>query len=126
MSEASKGIGYDISLRLSKHYSVVVSAKSLSLLNALSLNINQNNGSAIAISCDVRHVDEIDELIKEAYNWKKRLDVVIYNAGAITWGPVEKTPLNKFDLLQAVLLFQEFRFFLPTIPFLLILPFFFT
>ena len=40
----------------------------------------------------------VDETIKHY----KRLDVLIYNSGAIWWASVEKTPMKRFQLMQKV------------------------
>lgn len=50
----------------------------------------------------MRYPESIDALVAQTIKTYGRLDVVVYNSGAIHWASVEKTPLKKFQLMQRV------------------------
>ncbi|KAK4650679.1 hypothetical protein QC762_709610 [Podospora pseudocomata] len=120
---ASRGIGRQVAIDLAKAgYHVIVSAKSTTPLSSLTtlspfppdpnspqstittvaLEITQLGLSATAIPVDTTSQTSIENLIHDIITSHKRLDVLIYNTGAIHWGPLSTTPLKKFLLLQSV------------------------
>ncbi|KAK4202711.1 putative short chain dehydrogenase family protein [Triangularia verruculosa] len=120
---ASRGIGRQVAIDLAKAgYHVIVSAKSTTPLSALTtlspfppdpnsskstittvaLEITNLGHSATAIPVDTTSQTSIENLINETFSQFGRIDVLIYNTGAIWWGPIATTPLKKFLLLQKV------------------------
>ncbi|KAI9932252.1 hypothetical protein ASPWEDRAFT_477068 [Aspergillus wentii DTO 134E9] len=117
---ASRGIGRQIAVDLAKDgYSVVVAAKTTSdayetvpfppdpnspksTINTVEREIREAGGHATAISVDVRDVTQIENMVKEAVSIYGRLDVLVYNSGAIWWSAVETTPTKRFQLMQKV------------------------
>ncbi|KAK4123580.1 NAD(P)-binding protein [Parathielavia appendiculata] len=114
---ASRGIGRQIAVDLAKEgYAVVVAAKSTtpqpdlvnispfppdpnspqSTIATVAREITLAGGEATAIPVDTTDYASIQRL---AY---ARLDVLIYNAGAIYWAPVSQTPMKRFRLMQRV------------------------
>lgn len=59
-------------------------------------------GEALALQVDTRDPDSVDALVKRTVQSFGRLDVVVYNSGAIWWASVERTPLKRFQLMQGV------------------------
>jgi NAD(P)-dependent dehydrogenase (short-subunit alcohol dehydrogenase family) len=51
---------------------------------------------------DTRDFGSIQNLIQQTIVAYGRLDVLIYNSGAIWWASVEKTPMKRFQLMQRV------------------------
>lgn len=51
---------------------------------------------------DVRDVENVKDLIDEVVRRLGRLDVLIYNSGAIWWSAVETTPVKRFQLMQQI------------------------
>lgn len=51
---------------------------------------------------DTRDFDSVQRMVDETIRIYGRLDVLIYNSGAIWWAPVEKTPMKRFQLMQHV------------------------
>ncbi|EOO04384.1 putative short chain dehydrogenase protein [Phaeoacremonium minimum UCRPA7] len=107
---ASRGIGRQIAIDLAKSdYRVVVAAKSTSdadkttpfppdpnssksTISTVEREIKDAGGDATAIAVDTRD-------FASKYG---RLDVVVYNSGAIWWASVEDTPMKRFQLMQRV------------------------
>ncbi|WYZ40593.1 hypothetical protein EsH8_IV_000934 [Colletotrichum jinshuiense] len=107
---ASRGIGRQIAIDLAKNgYAVVVAAKTTSnasetnpfppnpnsqqsTISTVAREIHEAGGNATPIAVDVR-----DQESKYS-----RLDVLVYNSGAIWWASVEDTPPKRFQLMQRV------------------------
>ncbi|KAB5570668.1 putative Hydroxysteroid dehydrogenase-like protein 2 [Coniochaeta sp. 2T2.1] len=117
---ASRGIGRQIAIDLAKAgYAVVVAAKSTSgaakvhpfppnpnspqsTISTVEREIREAGGEATAIAVDVRHYDDVQKLVAETIKKYGRLDVLVYNSGAIWWASVEDTPMKRFQLMQRV------------------------
>ncbi|KAF4216132.1 hypothetical protein CNMCM8980_007495 [Aspergillus fumigatiaffinis] len=117
---ASRGIGRQIAIDLAKNgYKVVVAAKttsnayatvpfppdpnsSQSTINTVEREIKESGGEAFALPVDVRDVKQVENLVHEAVRVAGRLDVLVYNSGAIWWSSVANTPTKRFQLMQRV------------------------
>lgn len=117
---ASRGIGRQVAIDLAKNgYAVVVAAKSTSdasktvpfppdpnsrqsTINTVEREIREASGDATAIPVDTRSVDQINRLVDETVRVYGRLDVLVYNSGAIWWAAVEDTPVKRFQLMQRI------------------------
>ncbi|RKL12915.1 hypothetical protein BFJ70_g16048 [Fusarium oxysporum] len=117
---ASRGIGRQVAISLAKNgYQVVVAAKtvsdayaaspfppnpnsSLSTINTVQREIKEAGGKSTAIQVDTRSMDSIKDMVDRTVDVYGRLDVVIYNSGAIWWASVENTPMKRFRLMQQV------------------------
>ncbi|KAH6654018.1 short chain dehydrogenase [Truncatella angustata] len=117
---ASRGIGRQIAIDLAKsQYAVVVAAKSTSdaakvtpfppdpnspesTISTVTREILESGGDAVAISVDTRDYASIEALITKTIETYGRLDVLVYNSGAIWWASVEDTPMKRFQLMQRV------------------------
>ncbi|TPX35025.1 hypothetical protein SmJEL517_g02444 [Synchytrium microbalum] len=117
---ASRGMGADMALALAKEkYHVVVTAKSqgavagygketklkgkkIRTVDDVAAEITAAGGTADAVQVDVRKVESIDEMVKKVVAMHGRVDVLIYNAGAIWWAPVKETNNKRFELMQEV------------------------
>lgn len=51
---------------------------------------------------DVRDYQNVEDMVEKTVQKYKRLDVLVYNSGAIWWSSVEKTPMKRFQLMQRV------------------------
>jgi NAD(P)-dependent dehydrogenase (short-subunit alcohol dehydrogenase family) len=117
---ASRGIGRQIAIDLAANgYAVVVTAKSVSdpsklasfppppnspdsTISTVTREITAAGGRALAVQVDVRSPESIERLIASTITQFSRLDVLVYNSGAIFWAPVAATPLKRFQLMQRV------------------------
>lgn len=64
--------------------------------------IRSSGGTATAIPVDTRSFPSIQSLVSRTIDTYGRIDVLIYNSGAIWWSSVEKTPFKRFQLMQQV------------------------
>ncbi|EFW20762.1 hypothetical protein D8B26_002918 [Coccidioides posadasii str. Silveira] len=117
---ASRGIGRQVAIDLAKNgYRVVVAAKSTSdasktspfppdpnspasTISTVQREIQENGGEAKAIQVDTRDFDSVTRMVDSTVEVYGRLDVIIYNSGAIWWASVENTPMKRFQLMQKV------------------------
>ncbi|KAF4461554.1 reductase [Fusarium albosuccineum] len=118
---ASRGIGRQVAVDLARNgYAIVVAAKTISdpskpaepfppnpnssasTITTVAREITTAGGHATAVQVDVRSPESIDNLISKTLSVYGRLDVLVYNSGAIFWAPVSSTPVKRFQLMQRV------------------------
>lgn len=75
---------------------------SQSTINTVAREIQELGGEAIAVQVDVRDVESINSMVDETVKTYGRIDVLVYNSGAIWWSSVDKTPMKRFQLMQRV------------------------
>ena len=75
---------------------------SLSTINTVAREIREAGGQAGTVAVDVRDAAQIQHAVEETIRVFGKLDVLIYNSGAIWWSSVEDTPLKRFKLMQQV------------------------
>jgi NAD(P)-dependent dehydrogenase (short-subunit alcohol dehydrogenase family) len=73
-----------------------------STISTVEREIREAGGDAHAITVDVRDLDSVQKMVEETVKVYGRLDVLIYNSGAIWWSSVETTPMKRFRLMQQV------------------------
>jgi NAD(P)-dependent dehydrogenase (short-subunit alcohol dehydrogenase family) len=73
-----------------------------STITTVAREIHEAGGQAAAVTVDVRDPQQIQHAIDETLRVFGKLDVLVYNSGAIWWSSVENTPLKRFKLMQAV------------------------
>ncbi|KAJ3036460.1 hypothetical protein HDV00_002702 [Rhizophlyctis rosea] len=107
---ATRGIGSEIALTLSKNFHVIIAGRFTPSnptsqypgdINSVAASITALGRKATPVQCDVRKTDDIKQLVERAEALGK-VEVVVYNAGAIWWGDVKETGLKRFELLQDV------------------------
>ncbi|EAQ89115.1 hypothetical protein CHGG_05734 [Chaetomium globosum CBS 148.51] len=74
----------------------------LSTITTVAREIALAGGEATAIPVDTTNYDSIQQLVTKTIETYNRLDILIYNAGAIWWAPVAATPMKRFQLMQRV------------------------
>ncbi|KAJ5367027.1 hypothetical protein N7541_000968 [Penicillium brevicompactum] len=116
---ASRGIGRQIAIDLARNnYTVMLAAKttsdanitpfppdpnsSLSTINTVAREIREAGGQAGTVAVDVRDAAQIQHAVDETIREFGKLNVLVYNSGAIWWSSVENTPLKRFRLMQQV------------------------
>lgn len=75
---------------------------SSSTINTVVREITEAGGEASAIQLDVRDFGEIQSMVDQTAKKYGRIDVLVYNSGAIWWSSVEKTPMKRFQLMQRI------------------------
>lgn len=73
-----------------------------STINTVEREIREAGGRAATVAVDVRDVAQIQHAVDETVRVFGKLDVLVYNSGAIWWSSVEKTSLKRFRLMQQV------------------------
>jgi Dehydrogenases with different specificities (related to short-chain alcohol dehydrogenases) len=75
---------------------------SQSTINTVEREIREAGGHASTVAADVRDAAQIQHAVEETVRIFGKLDVLVYNSGAIWWSSVENTPLKRFKLMQQV------------------------
>lgn len=107
---ASRGIGKAIALRLAKEgANIVVAAKSTEenpklggTIFSAAEEIEKKGGKALAVQCDIRFEDQIQQAVDKAVEKFGGIDAVINNASAISLTPTEQTEPKRFDLMHDI------------------------
>ncbi|KAF2095516.1 short chain dehydrogenase [Rhizodiscina lignyota] len=117
---ASRGIGRQVAIDLARNgYAVVIAAKSTSdaskvvpfppdpnspqsTISTVEREIREAGGEATAIPVDTRDFESVKKMVDGTVNVYGRLDVLVYNSGAIWWSSIEGTPMKRFQLMQRV------------------------
>lgn len=73
-----------------------------STISTVEREIRESGGEASALPVDVRDVAQVENLVHETVRIYGKLDVLVYNSGAIWWSSVEKTPVKRFQLMQKI------------------------
>ena len=64
--------------------------------------IKEADGDATAVVVDTTSFASVQAMLDQTVKTYGRLDVLIYNSGAIWWASVENTPMKRFQLMQKV------------------------
>ena len=81
---ASSGLGaYFAEILANQGATVVITARRLDRLEALSTQINNAGGKAIAIACDVDQPAAVAAMMEQAWAECGRIDIVVNNAGQV-------------------------------------------
>ncbi|MBU3713314.1 MAG: NAD(P)-dependent oxidoreductase [Ferruginibacter sp.] len=104
---ASRGIGKAIAMRLAREGAqIVVAAKSVEehpklggTIFSVAKEIEDAGGKALAVQCDIRDEEQIENAVKKTIEAFRGIDILINNASAISLTTTEDTSLKKFDLM---------------------------
>jgi NAD(P)-dependent dehydrogenase (short-subunit alcohol dehydrogenase family) len=73
-----------------------------STISTVVREIREEGGEATAIPVDTRDFESVTRMVNETVRIYGRIDVLVYNSGAIWWDSVAKTPMKRFQLMQRV------------------------
>lgn len=107
---ASRGVGAACALACAQEGArVAISAKTVDKhaslpgsLNQVAAQVQAMGGEALVVPCDVRSPQQVDDMVARTVDHFGRLDALVNNAGAITWGAVADWTVKKFDLVMGV------------------------
>ena len=107
---ASRGIGLAIALRAARDgANVAVAAKTVEphpklpgTIHTAAAEIEAAGGSALALQCDVRDVEQIERAVAETVKTFGGIDVVVNNASAIRLGTTAQVDAKAFDLMTSI------------------------
>jgi len=107
---ASRGIGRAMAVKFARDgANLVVAAKTAQPHPKLKGTIYDSaeeieaaGGRALPYQVDIRLENQVDAMVQTTLDRFGGIDVLVNNAGAISLSSVEKTPPNRYDLMQAV------------------------
>lgn len=123
---ASRGVGKAVALKFAEHgVKIAIGAKTVessektpgSIYDTVK-EIEARGSEALAVPTDVRFEDQIQNLVQKTIERFGRIDIVVNNAGAIFWLPVEQLPVKRFDLMMQINYRAPFIFCHEAIPFM--------
>lgn len=106
----TRGIGKAIALRLAKEGAhIVIAAKSVAenpklggTIFTAAAEIEAAGGKALAVQCDIRFEDQVQNVIDKTIEKFGGIDILINNASAISLTGTEKTEAKRFDLMHSI------------------------
>ncbi len=100
---AGRGIGRAIAHALSRHgVAVVAAARTEHEIREVAGEIERAGGTALAVAADIGREDDVRRLVAAAVERFGRLDIVVNNAAAGRFGPLERMITADWDLVMAV------------------------
>lgn len=107
---ASRGIGKAIALKLASHgANIIIAAKSVEenpklggTIFSAAEEIEAAGGKALAIQCDIRNEEQIQDAIAKGVEAFGGIDILINNASAISLTTTENTESKRFDLMHSI------------------------
>lgn len=107
---ATRGIGKAIALRLAKEgANIVIAAKSVEenaklggTIFTAAAEIEAAGGKALAVQCDIRFEDQVQNVVDKAVEKFGGIDILINNASAISLTNTEDTEAKRFDLMHDI------------------------
>ncbi len=107
---ATRGIGKAIALRLAKEgANIVIAAKSVEenaklggTIFTAAAEIEAAGGKALAVQCDIRFEDQVQNVIDKTVEKFGGIDILINNASAISLTNTEETEPKRFDLMHDI------------------------
>ncbi len=123
---ASRGIGKAIGLKLAAAgANIVIASKSVEenpklggTIFSAAAEMEKAGGKALAVQCDIRFEDQIDNVVKQAVEKFGGIDILVNNASAINLLPTEQTEPKRFDLMYDINVRGTFMMSRACIPFL--------
>lgn len=96
---STKGIGLAIAEEMVRHGAkVVISSRNQSDCDAVAERLNAAGGTAVAIACNINHVDQLQNLVEETRRQLGPIDILVCNAAINPhFGPSQDIPDSAFD-----------------------------
>src|ERR1700712_2679502 len=104
---ASRGIGKAVGLRLAKEgANIVIASKSVEenpklggTIYSAAEEMERAGGKALAVQCDIRFEDQVQNVIDKAVATFGGIDILINNASAINLNSTEQLEPKRYDLM---------------------------
>lgn len=98
---SGRGIGRAIALSLASHGAhLVLSARTISDIEAVAQEITNQGGQAVAMPCDVRHADQVKRVVVAVERTHGPIEVLINNAGVAIFGKIVEASASDWDLMM--------------------------
>ena len=102
---ASRGIGATVAAALAREgAAVAVAARSEQLgklpgtIGSVAAAITESGGRALPVPCDVTSEESVNAAVEAAVAEFGGIDILVANAGVLWLGPIESTPLKRWQL----------------------------
>lgn len=126
ISGATRGIGKAIALKLAgEGANIVVAAKSVieneklgGTIYSAAEEIKAAGGNALAVPCDVREEEQVQQVMEQAAASFGGIDIVINNASAISLTDTAGTTLKRYNLMQDINVRGSFLMVQSALPYL--------
>lgn len=126
ISGATRGIGKAIALKLAgEGANIIVAAKSVTeneklggTIYTAAEEIKAAGGNALAVPCDVREEEQVQNVMKQAVEAFGGIDIVINNASAISLTDTANTTLKRYNLMQDINVRGSFLMVQSALPYL--------
>lgn len=107
---ATRGIGKAMALKLAAEgANIVIAAKSVEenaklggTIFTAAAEIEAAGGKALAVQCDIRYEDQVQNVVDKAAAAFGGIDILINNASAISLTSTEQTEIKRFDLMHSI------------------------
>ncbi|HZW78105.1 MAG TPA: SDR family oxidoreductase [Flavobacteriaceae bacterium] len=84
---------------------VVITSRNIDKLNKSKEELeSKTGGKVLAVACDVRNYDEVENLVKESVEAFGKVDVLLNNAAGNFISPTERLSANAFDTIIDIVL----------------------
>lgn len=96
---STKGIGKAIATRLAEQGArVVISSRNQDACDEVAAGIRQQGGEAIAIECNINHLEQMQNLVAKTKEQLGKIDILVCNAAINPYfGPSQEIPDELFD-----------------------------
>ena len=107
---ATRGIGKAMGLRLAREgANIIIAAKSVEenpklggTIFSAAAEMEAVGGKALAVPCDIRFEEQIQQVVEKAVSTFGGIDVLINNASAISLTNTTQTEVKRFDLMHDI------------------------
>jgi NAD(P)-dependent dehydrogenase (short-subunit alcohol dehydrogenase family) len=106
---ASRGIGATVAEALARQGAAVAVAarteqegKVPGTIHAVAERITSSGGKALPVQCDVTSEESVEAAVAQTVSEFGGIDVLVANAGVLWLGPIESTPLKRWQLCMTV------------------------
>ncbi|GAB7257341.1 SDR family oxidoreductase [Polaribacter sp. OB-PA-B3] len=100
---ASSGIGKATAIKLAKNgASVVLTSRSEDKLEEIKESIENNDGKALVITCDVTNKDDFSKLVEKTIQEFGTVNAIINNAGLMPLSYIEKLKTDEWETMVDV------------------------
>lgn len=84
---------------------VIISSRKMDVLEATALEINSKTGNPVAaLGCDIRNIDEVEQLLQKSIDRFGKVDVLVNNAAGNFISPTERLSANAFSTIIDIVL----------------------
>lgn len=84
---------------------VVITSRDLEKLKKTASELEtETGGKCLAVQCDVRHYDQVENLLKESLDTFGKVDILLNNAAGNFISPTERLSANAFDTIIDIVL----------------------